>query len=291
MIRYYKHHEINKGTWDNCINKSFNGLVYAQSWYLDIVSPQWEALIKDDYKSVMPLPAKRKLFLPYLFKPEFAQQLGIFSENTITEKLVLEFLDRIPRKFVKVGFNLNTSNIVSDRLDFTNRTNYELDLNGEYAHISSGYNENTRRNIKKASTSCLIANSEDIEEFVRLFSANAKEKIKLPVQKQLKQIIRCASDRQMGEIIIARDVRKNIVAGAFFLKTLGRVIYLASFTTPDGSKYSPMFFIVDEIVKKHAGQPLILDFEGSMIPGVARFFGGFGAIPTVYQMYSRTLFT
>lgn len=290
MIRYFKHHEIDKKVWDNCINEFPNGLVYAQSWYLDIVSPQWEALIEDDYRSIMPLPVKRKLFVPYLFKPDFVQQLGIFSERMITETLVLEFVSRIPRKFLKIEFNFNTNNLVSNRFDFLNRTNYELDLNGEYVHINSNYNENTRRNIRKASTNCSIASSGDIEEFVRLFSLNAKETIALTVQKQLIQIIRIALERQAGEIIMARDVQNNIVAGTFFLRTLGRIIYLVSFTSPEGSSVSPMFLIVDEIIKKYAGQSLLLDFEGSMIPGVARFFAGFGAKPRVYQMYRRTLF-
>jgi len=46
MIIYHKHHEIDRDRWDECIRKSFNGIIYAYSWYLDIVSPQWEALIE-----------------------------------------------------------------------------------------------------------------------------------------------------------------------------------------------------------------------------------------------------
>ncbi len=44
-----------------------------------------------------------------------------------------------------------------------------------------------------------------------------------------------------------------------------------------------MFKIVDGFIKEHAGSNLFLDFEGSNIPNVARFFAGFGATPEVYQ--------
>ena len=50
---------IDKKHWDDCISKSFNGNVYAWSWYLDIVHPKWEALVENDYERVMALPSLR----------------------------------------------------------------------------------------------------------------------------------------------------------------------------------------------------------------------------------------
>ena len=37
-----------------------------------------------------------------------------------------------------------------------------------------------------------------------------------------------------------------------------------------------MAFLIDSFIKEHAEQHLVLDFEGSMIPGVARFYESFG---------------
>ena len=48
MIKYLQHGEINKEKWDDCINLSPRGLVYALSWYLDAVHPGWEALVEND---------------------------------------------------------------------------------------------------------------------------------------------------------------------------------------------------------------------------------------------------
>ncbi len=58
MINYLKHDQIDQQRWDDCIAHAPNGLVYAWSWYLDIVHPGWEALVEivdDKYLSVMPL--------------------------------------------------------------------------------------------------------------------------------------------------------------------------------------------------------------------------------------------
>jgi len=52
MIVYYKHNQIDFERWDKVITNSQNGLVYALSWYLNIVTPGWEALIEDDYEYI-----------------------------------------------------------------------------------------------------------------------------------------------------------------------------------------------------------------------------------------------
>lgn len=49
-----------------------------------------------------------------------------------------------------------------------------------------------------------------------------------------------------------------------------------------GKDLRGMYYLLNTFINQHAGQNLILDFEGSMIPGVARFFEGFGAAPETY---------
>ena len=44
-----------------------------------------------------------------------------------------------------------------------------------------------------------------------------------------------------------------------------------------------MFAILDHGIGKYADTGLILDFEGSEIKGIARFFAGFGASPVYYN--------
>jgi hypothetical protein len=64
LITYLKHTEIDKYKWDACITRASNSLVYAYSWFLDVVSPNWDALILDDYTAVMPITHRKKYFLP-----------------------------------------------------------------------------------------------------------------------------------------------------------------------------------------------------------------------------------
>jgi len=289
MINYLTHSEIDKTKWDQCIDNSVNRLVYAKSWYLDIVSPRWEALIASDFQMVMPLPVKHKLFLAYLVQPLFTQQLGVFSAKEITSDDVSDFLNHIPQKFFRQIFNLNSANMLPQMAGVTDRMNFELDLNQKYSFIYQGYNENTQRNCKKGiSKGILVEPSNDISLFIRLYEKYAKKKPNRFTLEKLRKVITYAIDNQKGEIVFACENANTAISGAFFLKDLGRIIYMTSFSTAKGLENSAMFLIMDEMIRKNAMKPIIFDFEGSMIPGVARFFAGFGAEKKVYQQYRKS---
>ena len=52
-----------------------------------------------------------------------------------------------------------------------------------------------------------------------------------------------------------------------------------------GKELRGMYFLIDTFLQKNAGKGILLDFEGSMLEGVARFYEGFGASQeTYYQL-------
>ena len=102
MIRYLSHTEINKEKWDDCIAHSVFETMYPYSWYLDMVSPGWYALVRNDYEMVMPLTWKRTYGVRMLIQPILTQQLGIFSRKDTNPECVLEFIESIsPKYFLK----------------------------------------------------------------------------------------------------------------------------------------------------------------------------------------------
>lgn len=288
MIRYLKHTQIDKMRWDEGIDNSRNRLVYAHSWYLDIVSPGWEAIVDDGYRTLMPLPVKSKFGLKYLVQPVFTQQLGMFSANDLSETIILEYINRIPKQYFRQVFNLNCGNVLSPSTKLTNRINYELDLNHDYSELYQHFNENTRRNVKRARTSgCLPEKSVDVDLFLAHYRKNAREDLNNFMLEKLKAIISTCISRGKGEIDLVLNKQGNIIAGTFFILDEDRIIYAASFSTPEGMEHSSTFCIMDDMIRRNANTPHILDFEGSMIPGVARFFAGFGAEAKVYQQYRK----
>src|SRR3979490_534895 len=105
-IRYLPNQQIDKSKWDKCIDEAGNGLIYAYSAYLDHMSKQWDALVLNDYESVMPLTWNMKYGIRYLYQPFLCAQLGLFG-NDLNSGLLDEFLKAIPAKFQYWDFLLN----------------------------------------------------------------------------------------------------------------------------------------------------------------------------------------
>lgn len=290
MVRYLKQDEIDISKWDNCIETSLNSMVYAYSWYLDIVSPDWEALVEDDYESVMPLPVKRKFLLPYLIQPLFVQQLGLFSIHTITDSKVKSFIKSIPKKYFFLHFNLNYDNQVNHK-NITNRHNFELSLNQTYENIYKGYSPYHKRKIRRASGfNCSVDLNVPAHVFIKSFLKHTKLTLTKNGSDQLARIIETCLTRGSGETYFVRNSSGLVIAGTFQLIAHNRIINLVSFSSEEGIEKSAMFLAHDFIFQQHCPTNMIYDFEGSMIPGVAKFFEGFGSELKLYPQYKKVLF-
>ena len=134
-IQYITYQNINKQKWDKCISTCKNHLVYAESWYLDIVCDNnWSALVLNDYESVMPLPLKSKMGLTYVQQPIWTQQLGVFSTKEITIGLINLFLGKIPKKMAFLSLNLGETNF-SEHHNLSSKSNLILNLNKSFEKI------------------------------------------------------------------------------------------------------------------------------------------------------------
>ncbi len=272
MIQFLSNTEIDRQSWDRCIDSSPQGLIYAKSWYLDLVSPGWCALAEEGYSSVMPLPLKRKYGIPYIMQPLYCQQLGIFSEGSLTEAQVQSWIESIPASFRYIALNLNSDN-PAPALRSSN--NYLLSLEREYAMTESSYSANTRRNIQKAA-GLSIRFDGPAEDLIRLKAGNTAKSRKRVSPELLTAFVETATSNGSGFLCTAYEGDKP-VAAAFFLHYRDRIIYLVPVSNSAGRDRKAMFGIIDLIIQKFSASRLILDFEGSNIPGLARFFEGFGA--------------
>lgn len=84
-IVHLTYDEIDRKKWDACIRQSLNGLIYAETVYLDHMAVNWDGLVLGDYEAVMPLTWKKKWGIKYLYQPAFFQQGGIFSSKKLNK--------------------------------------------------------------------------------------------------------------------------------------------------------------------------------------------------------------
>lgn len=282
-VHHLKHSDIDFEKWDKNISQSQNRMIYAQSWYLNAVSPDWEALISDDYLFLMPLPVKKKWGLKYIVQPILSQQLGIFSSKEITENIVSKFIQKIP--YYSYDMHLNEGNPLP--IDANKRLNLLLSLNKPYEKIFEEFSKNTKRNINLAKRHNLdLSSNASLEEFLEFYKETDTRFNKFSTG-SLEKIFKLCKNENALSIYSARNENKKIVAAVCILHSFDRLINVLPISNDEGKQSSAMFLLIDKILSEHANSEKIFDFEGSMLQGVARFFKGFGAKEYYYGQIKR----
>jgi hypothetical protein len=294
LIQYLKHKDIDKAKWDACITNSVNGMIYAYSWYLDIVSPGWEGLVEDDYKSVMPLPMGEKYGFRYTYPPPYIQQLGLFSTSAIAETDVAGFLFNIPAQYKYIEMNLNERNQFNPAgFKIIKGLTHLLNLTQAYKNILANYSTQTKRNLKKAQVG-LLTITKDVapNQIIELFKTNKGKQYSHNSTHYsiLEKLMQACIKKGVGQSWGVYTSENALCAGAFFLQNNGRAIFLFSGANSKAYETHAMTFLINKFIEEHAEQNLIFDFEGSLDPDLARFYKGFGSTETSYlQIRKNTL--
>jgi hypothetical protein len=290
MIQYLKHNQIDKIKWDNCIEKSFNRLPYAFSWYLDIVSSNWDALVYDDYLAVMPLTHRKKYGILYLFQPVLSQQLGVFS--TLEKKLfnIDTFIEAIPERFKLIEISINSMNSVTEgfkNIQTVKRNNFILSLKEEYEIIQQGYSKNHKKNIKKFIET--VTNPEikkttysEFYQFKLGFINKWNNRFSKNSKNDYQNILKKLEYSGKMESFLIYDNQKILLAGICYIY-INEMVTIQTFLTDSGRKSGVLYFIIDQFIKENATKNLNLDFMGSIIPGVAYWNQGFGSTESHYE--------
>lgn len=286
MIRYLKNSEIDKELWDRCISQSVYPLMDNMAWYLDTITPGWSALVLDNYKAVMPLPVRRKFGITYVYRPLFVQQLGPSGKN-ISQEVLTGFLHAIPDKIKLADIFLNESNPVPpDDYKRKENKNFILDIQKPYEQIEKGYNRNCRRNIKKAvSAGFTFTSTVSISDFAGLIMEQIREQANsFDTRKRMQflLLLKVILDRQKGELVGIYSRKGKLEAAGFYVFSFDRLQFKICGSSAEGKNNQAMYMLIDEQVKRHAGNFKYYDFQGSNKKGIAYFNSTFGALPEIY---------
>ncbi|MDR1719102.1 MAG: GNAT family N-acetyltransferase [Dysgonamonadaceae bacterium] len=286
-IRRLKHAEIDKSAYDRCVAASPHGTVYAMSWYLDVVSPGWHLLVAGDYDFVMPIPLKKRFGISYALQPPFCQQLGLFSASALDSRLLKEFTTRIPCFIYDLRFNVG--NVFDDGAEAFGK-NYVLPLDRPYEALRQAYRERCRRHVRKAESFRLeVHDHTEQGAFIDLVRDNPAYQSVWQRMPMLEALIDAARHHAQVQLWHVRDSEQRLLAATFFLFWKDRIYYMVSVSTPEGKATQSMALLVDTFIRRHASSARILDFEGSIIPGVAHFYEGFGSTCERYPRVTKRL--
>jgi hypothetical protein len=279
-VLFYSRPKIDNDKWNNCIDKAPNGVIYAYTFFLDAMSENWDALILDDYKMVMPLTWKSKYGIYYLYQPFFCAQSGVFGEE-ITPEVVKAFFDHVPEKFKYWDIHLNRNNLFSiPGFPMLERANYILPLPEPYDVLNNRYIDSHRRNITRA-----LNSGNKVKEKVAIsdiiFLAKEQAKFYSPITdkdyQNFSRLLEQLRSKKMLETYGVYSAQNNLLASCVWIFAHQRAYYILVGNHPESKLYGSSHLLIDHFIRTHAGENLTIDFEGSSIPSLAFFYRGFGS--------------
>lgn len=287
MIQFVTSDHIDPKRWDDAIYSSQFPSIFATYQFLSLSCKTWGALIDETYQTLIPLPYNVKFGVHYIYTPPFISRLGIFSSKSIDQQDILGMLSQIPSKFVLKELILNQCNDLDTGNLFTS---YDLSLNSSFDTLYSSFSSNTKRNIKDAETKGLTYSDHvEIEEVIQLFKQNRGKELSKKIPQNHYDILitlaKLAEKNDLLDKVAVRNSQGVLIAAALFLKDQDRIWFWFSGRNNEFADQKGMFFLINEYIKQHTNQQIILDFNGSNNPNIARFYAGFGSQKYTYPFY------
>jgi len=283
-IIYLQNKNVDRAKWNRCIDTATNGLIYGYSFYLDAMSKHWDALVMNDYEVVMPLTWNKKYGIYYLYQPFSCAALGVFGD--VSEEVVNIFLNKIPKRFKYWDIYLNTTKLLpAKQFTISKRINYTLDLNNSYQILYNNFRNSYKQIINKNAINGL-----EVKQNI-----NVKE-ITFNAQKTFKKVSNVKEDdidkfEHLYKLLFEKKkainygvyLKNKLLASGIFFFSHNRAYYVLAGNTEEGRQLGASHIVLNTFIEQHAERRMILDFEGSNVPGIAFFFKGFGALPEEYR--------
>lgn len=280
--------------------------VFSRDWWLDAAcGDDWDVLLQEKNGKVY---AAMPLYIPckhIVSMPHYTQTMGVWFANEVSDlkySSLIEHRQAICKYFIEElrpykSFLQNFSHEFTDWLPFywegySQTTRYTYVLHGikDTEKLISDMSQQTRRNLRKAEER-LIAVCRDIstDDFLKVQALTFERQRKKNMQSSsvLRRIIDAARDREQGNLFGGYDREGRLHAVAFIVWQKNSAYYIAGGGDPVLRSSGAHSLVLWNAIKHASQYTDVFDFEGSMIPGVERFFREFGAVQTPYFMITR----
>jgi hypothetical protein len=287
---------IDRFVWDEFNNSCANGSIFNLSWYLDIVFPQWQALlISDDYGwvAVLPLFPRKKWGFNISLQPLLIRYSGMCrNEPEFDIRKMHEIVNEALSSFSICHFTSST-NFISEN-EQKNKITYKLNISSSYDQIFGGFKKSLRNKINHFDKHGLTISDDKtasaLTELFQHYHEIGKFNVPQDYCQNLELLYAVARQKNMAKIVTVRNVDMEVAASILFFY-FGTTVYLFSGLINKEYKVTGIKpYLLAMEIKAIAGKYEKLDFLGSLIPGVATFNESFGAVQYSYAEVIRKRF-
>lgn len=280
MIRKVRRNAIDLDKYTACINQANNYRIYAEFWYLDVLTnQQWDCLVLNDYEAVMPLPYQKKFGVKIIYQPIYCQQLGVFHQRDLDQYTFNLFVKKLNFKIVR-SYHFNEENTAQFNLKGSKSINQILNLSDGN---TIEFDKKTKKNCKSFRNKKVeIDTTKSIEELLSFKKSNSTH---ISNYTQLQKLLHVLDKHHALAIHFAK--KEDLLGYSCYIKSKNRLIYINSASSNLGKKHCVSTGLLEHMILENLNKELILDFEGSGIESISKFFSGFGSTKTYYTKYKN----
>ncbi len=288
QLQKIKRKNLDTDKYSQALNDSLNYRIYAETWYLDILTNEkWECWIYGDYEVIMPVPLQFKFGFKFVLQPIFCQQLGVFYKEEISDELFGVFEKKLHKYQVR-SYCFNEENTERYNPDGEKKVNHVLDLSLPYEILRKNYNRNRRRKLIGLPENYHLLLSESVDDFIQHFKIEYPFLAKKDWADKISMIMKQAFQKQIGYQCRVEDNHSDLVAALFYIKKNNRIFQLGATRAKSNNDAGFFTLIIDHTIHLFSNsENFYFDFEGSSIPGVAQFNESFGAQKNYFTNYSN----
>ena len=282
VIQRISREDIDKLKWDSCVHFATNGNIFGYKWYIDAITKDWEALVEDDYQSVLPLIWKKNWWgKKEVFLPSLMREAGIYSANALSPKRVEAFLNAIPPDYKKVLIEVDQFTLHPQAVtwEIEKQQNYLAYMNETYEQLSNKFSRNVIEELDKARANNLQSISslkpEIIVDFYKQHDASYTKENYYAYLRIMYNLLH----RGWGFMSGVADEKGSLLAVNFLLFSHGRMVSFLPVVSKEGKKKGAMAHLFNLLFHTNANKQIILDFNGN-----DRFLGYGETTVPVYRL-------
>lgn len=267
---------------------------YAKDWDVIIVwIDEHEAHCVENVAAALPFHLLKKYGIRFILMPQLTQFSSIYVNPSIEPaaiiSLVVEKLDSYLQKnhvfYCQLQGYYDEKFIDSARRHgylLSERYSYRIENRPEYNSIITAYNNDRKRNLKRAKGLSLC--NIDIEKFYEFHKKCLADRgLIISYRYELLQHINNAlTPSSEIEFYGAKNMSGQLLAAAVMISDNNVSYYLLSAYSQPFKHKGAMTWLITQLILIVNGRGQIFDFEGSMVPSIADAYRSYGSTPATY---------
>lgn len=275
---------IPQNDWYNRVSKQNASEWYHQLDFLKALIPHGGMLSDQQGDVFIPWPVAYKYkIIRTVQQPLWIQRFNLLYSNNQIDRLII--LDKLFKSNFSFELSLFGQFDSPDARLMRNRV-LGTSENGSFLR---DYNSQTKRNLKAALPLAPVLEECLLEVAVKEYFIQVGSKLGIQYKhwnKLYNAIIESPALKIMAYKLVSEKTGHPL-AYLVMLKDRTRIYNVLPSTTEKGKPVMAMTTLIHEVLNLFDGMGLIFDFEGSMHPGIDRFYSGFGATIETYTRFSQ----